>query len=141
MRHFINTQEYSRGQLEAILDRALEYKIGRTPPVLGGKSVGLLFFNPSLRTRVSFEVGIRQLGGNPVTIAGTEEGVVKIYYGIPEKGLAGEPGGKITLDIREGTVGTHVFHADFNKDGKADLILRSNNVNEQRDFVEVRLSK
>ncbi len=74
-------------------------------------------------------------------LAGTEEGVVKIYYGIPEKGLAAEPGGKITLDIREGTVGTHVFHADFNKDGKADLILRSNNVNKQRDFVEVRLSQ
>ncbi|MDP6958403.1 MAG: N-acetylornithine carbamoyltransferase [Planctomycetota bacterium] len=68
MKHFINTQEYSRAQLEEILDRAREYKIGLTPPVLGGKSVGLLFFNPSLRTRVSFEVGIHQLGGNPVTM-------------------------------------------------------------------------
>ncbi len=68
MRHFINTQEYSRAELAAILDRAREYKIGLTPPVLRGKSVGLLFFNPSLRTRVSFEVGIHQLGGHPVTI-------------------------------------------------------------------------
>ncbi len=68
MRHFVNTQEYSRTALAAILDRAREYKIGRTPPVLRGKSVGLLFFNPSLRTRVSFEVGIHQLGGHPVTM-------------------------------------------------------------------------
>lgn len=65
MRHFISTTEWSTDDLTAILDRA---KAEHGKP-LKGKSIGLLFFNPSLRTRVSFEVGIRQLGGQPVVLA------------------------------------------------------------------------
>ena len=65
---FINTLEFSPAELEGLLSRATELKGGATPRPLEGKSVALVFFNPSLRTRVSFEVGIAQLGGQPVTM-------------------------------------------------------------------------
>jgi N-acetylornithine carbamoyltransferase len=64
-RHFITTTDWSVDDLTALLDRA--GRIEGKP--LAGKSVGLLFFNPSLRTRVSFEVGVHQLGGQPVVLA------------------------------------------------------------------------
>lgn len=65
MRHFISTHEHSRKDLERILANAKK----KIPPVLDGKSVGLVFFNPSLRTRVSFEVGIAELGGHAVSMS------------------------------------------------------------------------
>jgi N-acetylornithine carbamoyltransferase len=71
-RSFINTLEFNAGELEFLLDRAKALKKargkkGKRP--LDGKSVALVFFNPSLRTRVSFEVGIAELGGQAVTMS------------------------------------------------------------------------
>ena len=73
MKHFVNTQEWSRADLERVLDRARRFKVGEASKPLAGKSVAMVFFNPSLRTRVSFEVAIHQLGGHAVTMSvGTE---------------------------------------------------------------------
>jgi N-acetylornithine carbamoyltransferase len=69
LRSFINTLEFSPAELEKLLKRARDYKRGRGKPALKGKSVALVFFNPSLRTRVSFEVGIAELGGQAVTLS------------------------------------------------------------------------
>lgn len=72
-RSFINTLEFKPAELEFLLDRAAALKksrgkkSGKRP--LEGKSVALVFFNPSLRTRVSFEVGIAELGGQAVTMS------------------------------------------------------------------------
>src|SRR5262245_43161541 len=65
----ISTIDLSRGQIEALLDAALRFKSGddRSKP-LAGKSVALVFFNPSLRTRASMQVGIYELGGNAVVL-------------------------------------------------------------------------
>src|SRR5438128_523129 len=75
-RSFINTLEFKPVELEHLLDRAAALKKSRGkkgPRPLEGKSVALVFFNPSLRTRVSFEVGIAELGGQAVTMSvGTE---------------------------------------------------------------------
>ncbi len=68
-RSFINTLEFAPREIDRLLTRALALKRGKTPRALKGKSVALVFFNPSLRTRVSFEVGIAQLGGQPVTMS------------------------------------------------------------------------
>ncbi len=68
-RPFVNTLEFSRKELEHLLARARTFKKGKTPRALKGKSVALVFFNPSLRTRVSFEVGIAELGGQAVTLS------------------------------------------------------------------------
>src|SRR6185312_3868488 len=79
-RHFITTQDYSRAEIDALLEQAAAFKQemrvpaqepaipGGTPRKSGrqlaGKSVALLFFNPSMRTRTSF-----QLGGHAIVLA------------------------------------------------------------------------
>lgn len=70
IRHFLSLADYSREEILALLERSLEMKKGqprkngRRP--LEGRSVGLIFEKPSTRTRVSFDVGIQQLGGHAI---------------------------------------------------------------------------
>jgi len=63
---FLTVTDLSRPELEALLNLALELKARPQPHAhaLDGKSVVLLFEKPSLRTRVSFEVGVYRLGGH-----------------------------------------------------------------------------
>src|SRR3990167_7549829 len=65
-RDFISLKDVSNEELQKLLDLSKEMKTkkGRIWDVLKGKTVALIFQKPSNRTRVSFEVGIRQLGGN-----------------------------------------------------------------------------
>jgi ornithine carbamoyltransferase len=72
-RHLLTGTELSAAELNALLDRALELK--RQPlgsHALAGKSVGLIFQKPSTRTRISFEVGVHELGGQPVVLRSDE---------------------------------------------------------------------
>jgi ornithine carbamoyltransferase len=72
-RHFLTGAELSASELDALLDRALELK--RAPlssRALAGRSVALIFEKPSTRTRVSFEVGIDELGGHAVVLRSDE---------------------------------------------------------------------
>jgi N-acetylornithine carbamoyltransferase len=69
MHHFLSTKHYSRQQLEAFLEAAIRQKASRDAgKPLSGKSVALVFFNPSLRTRASMQIAIYELGGNPVVL-------------------------------------------------------------------------
>ena len=69
MKNFLKTSDFSRNQLDELIDSALKIKIGDVvEKPLDGKSVALVFFNPSLRTRASMQVGIYELGGNPVIL-------------------------------------------------------------------------
>jgi N-acetylornithine carbamoyltransferase len=83
--NFLKTSDFSRADLEEIIAAALRFKSGQiTDRPLAGKSVALVFFNPSLRTRASMQVGIYELGGNAVIL---------------------EPGGTSwTLEHRDGVV-------------------------------------
>ena len=68
-RHFLTGEELSREELHALLDRAVELKAApRSSDALAGRAVALLFDRPSTRTRLSFEVGIVELGGHPVIL-------------------------------------------------------------------------
>ena len=72
-RHFLTGAELSADELHALLERALLLK--REPlssRALQGASVGLIFQKPSTRTRVSFEVGIDELGGHAVVLRADE---------------------------------------------------------------------
>ena len=69
IRHFITTQDWSRSEIDALLERAAAFKHSPAGAQLAGKSVALLFFNPSMRTRTSFELGAYQLGGHAVVLA------------------------------------------------------------------------
>jgi ornithine carbamoyltransferase len=72
--HFITGTELKAGELLALLNRALEVKAeprnGSDP--LHGRNIALLFEKPSTRTRVSFQVGIQQLGGHALLMRSEE---------------------------------------------------------------------
>ena len=85
MTNFLTTADLSTAGLNQLIDSALEFKQGtdQSKP-LAGRSIALVFFNPSLRTRASMQVGVFELGGNAVVL---------------------EPGGTSwTLEHREGAV-------------------------------------
>jgi ornithine carbamoyltransferase len=68
-RHFLTGAELTAVELHALLDRALELKAAPlSSRALSGKSVALIFQKPSTRTRLSFEVGVHELGGHPVVL-------------------------------------------------------------------------
>jgi ornithine carbamoyltransferase len=72
-RHFLTGSELSSDELAALLDRAAELKRApRSSSALAERVVGLVFEKPSTRTRVSFEVGVVELGGHPVVLRGDE---------------------------------------------------------------------
>ena len=72
-RHLLTGTELDAASLAALLDRALELKAApRSSSALAGRCVGLLFERPSTRTRLSFEVGIVELGGHPVLLRSDE---------------------------------------------------------------------
>ena len=71
---FLTGEEIS-DRLGELLERAAELKAGRAAvgaDSLAGRSVGLVFERPSTRTRVSFEVGVAELGGTPIVLRADE---------------------------------------------------------------------
>jgi N-acetylornithine carbamoyltransferase len=83
--NYLTTADFTRDELESLLEAALRFKRGDdASKPLAGQSVALVFFNPSLRTRASMQVGVYELGGNAIVL---------------------EPGGTSwTLEHREGAV-------------------------------------
>ena len=72
-RHFLTGSELSAAELSALLDRAIELKAAPlSSRALAGRGVALIFEKPSTRTRVSFEVGIYELGGHAVVLRADE---------------------------------------------------------------------
>jgi len=76
---FLSVTDLDPDGIVDLLDLADALKQGRSPAVdsapLAGRSVALIFQKPSLRTRVSFEVGVARLGGQPVVLSGKEVGL------------------------------------------------------------------
>jgi N-acetylornithine carbamoyltransferase len=68
MRHFITTQDWSKEELDDLLRLASELKQRPWRDDLRGRSIALLFLNPSMRTRTSFELGMQQLGGVAIVL-------------------------------------------------------------------------
>ena len=78
-RHFLTGGELTSDELERLLDRAAELKANRHgSQALSGRSVALIFEKPSTRTRISFEVGINELGGHAVVL---REGEMQLSRG------------------------------------------------------------
>jgi ornithine carbamoyltransferase len=80
-RHFLDLADWTTEELRDLLDLALklkaEHQNGGNAPVLKGKILGMIFQKPSLRTRVSFEVGMQHLGGHAIYLSPNEIGLGK----------------------------------------------------------------
>jgi ornithine carbamoyltransferase len=81
MRHFISLADYSSDEIRAMLQTALqlkeEWKKGGNRPLLQGKTLAMVFQKPSLRTRVSFDMAMRHLGGDALYLSPNEIGLGK----------------------------------------------------------------
>ena len=76
-KHLLSIGNLTRDQISRLLSRAEEMKRGATSRCLTGKSVALLFEQPSLRTRASFHVAVQQLGGYSFYLGKDEVGFGK----------------------------------------------------------------
>jgi ornithine carbamoyltransferase len=74
--HFLSLADLNPGELIDLLDLAIalkaEWKAGGNPPILKGKTLGMIFQKPSLRTRVSFDVAMLRLGGHALYLSPNE---------------------------------------------------------------------
>lgn len=81
MKHFLAVSDFTRDELEAMLDLAVrlkqERRRGANAPVLKGKVLAMVFQKPSLRTRVSFDMAMRHLGGDALYLSPDEIGLGK----------------------------------------------------------------
>lgn len=77
MRHFLSIADLDTGAMDALLTRAARLKRERADaaPQLAGRSLALIFEKPSLRTRLSFDVGMHELGGHCVYLSPQEVGL------------------------------------------------------------------
>lgn len=81
MKHFLNLADWSTRELEYLLELAIslkmEWQTGGNRPILQNKTLGMIFQKPSLRTRVSFEMAMKHLGGGAIMLGPQEIGLGK----------------------------------------------------------------
>jgi ornithine carbamoyltransferase len=75
VRHFLSIADLERDELGLLLEQSASLKAGPSRGGLAGRTVALIFEKPSLRTRLSFDVGIAQLGGHCVYLSPAEVGL------------------------------------------------------------------
>jgi ornithine carbamoyltransferase len=75
-RHFLSVTDVTPAEFQSLINDAIKLK-GKWFNTLKNKTLAILFEKPSLRTRVSFEVAIRQLGGEPIYLSPAEVGLGK----------------------------------------------------------------
>ena len=72
-RNLLSPSDFTHDELEDLLELASQVKNSGSTQVLAGRTLGMLFFDPSLRTRVSFDVAMTQLGGHCIQIDADRE--------------------------------------------------------------------
>ena len=79
MKHFLDLASCTSEELEMLIALALrlkaEWRAGGNEPILAGKTLGMIFQKPSLRTRVSFEMAMKHLGGDAIMLGPGEIGL------------------------------------------------------------------
>jgi len=75
VRHFLSIGDLERDELALLLEQSASLKARPSSGGLAGRTVALIFEKPSLRTRLSFDVGIAQLGGHCVYLSPAEVGL------------------------------------------------------------------
>jgi ornithine carbamoyltransferase len=116
MRHFLDLIDLSADEINHLLQEAAELKAARRrgehAPVLPGRVLGLIFEKPSLRTRVSFETAMAQLGGASVFLGGKESGMGS-RESVPDfaRVMSQYVDGVVLRTYRHGTVEEFAAHA------------------------------
>lgn len=81
MKHFLDISDHSPEELQGLLDLAIQLKkkyfAGGNPPLFKGKVLAMIFQKPSLRTRVSFDMAMRHMGGDALYLSPNEIGLGK----------------------------------------------------------------
>jgi len=81
MNHFLDISDHSSEEIQDLLDLAIKLKkdhfLGNNPALFHGKVLGMIFQKPSLRTRVSFDMAMRHLGGDALYLSPNEIGLGK----------------------------------------------------------------
>jgi N-acetylornithine carbamoyltransferase len=91
MKHFLSTVDWTQEQLDGLLKLAADLKRNPIQDHLKGKSIALLFLNPSMRTRTSFDLGMQQLGGIAIVLQpGKDAWGVEFNPGVVMEGDAEE---------------------------------------------------
>jgi N-acetylornithine carbamoyltransferase len=91
MKRFLDLADLSRDEVIALLDLSRRLQEHPEPQALAGKILGLLFFNPSLRTLASFQAGMARLGGNSFVITpGQGTWQLETRLGVEMSGAAAE---------------------------------------------------
>ena len=75
MQHFLSMMDITPDAVHLLIERGKYFKTNPTGHALQGKSIVMLFEKPSLRTHVSFHIGIRRLGGDPLFLHGSDVGL------------------------------------------------------------------
>ncbi|MEX2162503.1 MAG: ornithine carbamoyltransferase [Anaerolineales bacterium] len=79
MQNFLEVSDHSSEEIQGLIDLAIKLKAehfkGGNKPILKGKALAMVFQKPSLRTRISFEMGMQHLGGHAIYIAPQEIGL------------------------------------------------------------------
>ena len=73
----VSIEDLNREEIEDLIEHALRMKHGARAPLLSGRSLALLFEKPSLRTKVSFDMAMNQLGGHSIYLSPEEVGLGK----------------------------------------------------------------
>jgi N-acetylornithine carbamoyltransferase len=127
VKHFLSTSDWSQQELNSLLELAGELKQNPVNSSLKGRSIALLFLNPSLRTRTSFDLGMQQLGGIAIVLQpgkdawGLEFETGAIMQGDAEEHIAEAAG---VLSRYCDLIGIRAFPSfvDWSKDREDNLI-------------------
>ena len=130
MKHFLNTQDWSFEALDGLLKLATELKADPLNGRLAGKSIALLFMNPSMRTRTSFQLGMQQLGGIAIVLEpGKDAWGVEFNPGVVMDGEAEEHIAEVAgvLSRYVDLIGIRAFpkFVDWSLDRQADVRTRT----------------
>lgn len=72
VRHFLSMSDLSPGEIADVLERATAFKKGDRTRSLAGRNAVLIFEKPSLRTKLTFDIAVHELGGHPIYMAPQE---------------------------------------------------------------------
>ncbi len=123
-----------RSRFDKDPDQVLTFEVPFSFNVTRTEATVDLAFRPTMEADVNGD-GARDL------LLSDDAETIRIYYGSKERGFHQEAGGKIVLGAPQGVSYTHVTAADFNKDGRSDLVLKHIHIDQQRHFLQLKMSR